>query len=157
LIARYLISRIRAATKATAFAAGLLGLMSVVGVRAQSPLIETFTNTTYDAGSSAWTAAAAPGTTYVPKLTATAPGNGALSLTDNNTWEASYIYSNQSFAAANASIYATFQYSSYGGSVPPADGITFFLFDASQAGSFHPGAYGGGLGYAQEMPPRPPA
>jgi autotransporter-associated beta strand protein len=144
-------------TKATAFAAGLLGLMSVVGVRAQTPLVETFTNTTYDNGAAAWTAAAAPGTTYAPQLTATAPANGALSLTNANTWEASYIYSNQSFAAANASIYATFQYSSYGGNATPpnpnADGITFFLFDANDAGSFHPGAYGGGLGYAQRDTP----
>jgi fibronectin-binding autotransporter adhesin len=157
LIATCRVSRIRAATKATAFATVLLGLISVVGVRAQAPLVETFTNTTYDAGSSAWTANEAAGTTYMPTLTATAPKNGALSLTDANTWEASYIYSNQSFSAANASIYATFQYSSYGGNAvspnPNADGITFFLFDANDAASFHPGAYGGGLGYAQRDTP----
>jgi autotransporter-associated beta strand protein len=131
----------------------MLGLMSVVGVRAQTTLTESFTNTTYDNGSAAWTAANAPGTTYVPTLTATAPGNGALSMTNANTWEASYIYSNQSFSAANASIYTTFQYSSFGGTTPGADGITFFLFDASQASSFQPGAYGGGLGYAPRDAP----
>ncbi len=151
MIARCIISRGRATAKAAAFVAGLLGLMSAVDVGAQTTLTETFSNTTYDNGSAAWTAAAAPGTTYVPTLTATAPGNGALSLTDANTWEASYIYSNQSFAAAHASIYTTFQYSSYGGN--GADGITFFLFDASQAATFHPGAYGGGLGYAQRDVP----
>jgi len=154
LIARRIISPNRAVTKATAFAAVLLGLMSVGGVRAQAPFIESFTNTTYDAGSAAWTANKAAGTTYMPTLTATAPGNGALSLTDANTWEATYIYSNQSFAAANASIYTTFQYSSYGGN--GADGITFFLFDASKASGFYPGAYGGGLGYAQRDVPATP-
>ena len=146
-----------AATKATAFVVGFFCLLlSHLTAQNITNLNETFTNTTFDAGSSAWTLGSAttvqqPNVNYYqPNLTATAPGNGALSLTSAANNEATYIYYNSAFNAQNASVYATFQYSSYGGS--GADGISFFLFDASVMGTtgFVPGAFGGSLGYAQK-------
>ena len=50
------------------------------------------------------------------------------------------------FTASNATVYASFDYASWGGS--GADGIAFFLFDGSV--SFDLGADGGSLGYAQK-------
>ena len=59
--------------------------------------------------------------------------------------QATYAYDTNAFAAAHATITATFNYASYNGT--GADGITFFLADASK--TFGVGAYGGSLGYAQ--------
>jgi len=132
---------VRRTAKAIAFA--LVSLWLSPALWAQITVYnESFTNTTLNGGqsftvngstetSTNWTAgyASTALTTYLPTLTATALGNGALSLTTAATNEATYIYNNTSFAAAGTSIYSTFQYSSYGGS--GADGITFFLFDAS--------------------------
>ncbi len=143
-------------TKATAFVVGFLCLLPCLPAQSITNLNETFSNQTFDAGSSAWTLGSATTTQqpsvnyYLPNLTATAPGNGALSLTSAANNEATFAYYNSAFNATNASVYATFQYSSYGGS--GADGISFFLFDASVMGTtgFVPGAFGGSLGYAQK-------
>jgi autotransporter-associated beta strand protein len=93
------------------------------------------------------------GSGYTPVLTASSAGgnidtsgNGWLRMTSSSTNQATYAYDTNSFAAANATITATFNYASYNGS--GADGITFFLADASK--TFAVGAYGGSLGYAQK-------
>ena len=89
------------------------------------------------------------GTGYTPTLTSgnADPTNaGWLRLTNLNTFTATSAYYDTAFNAQNATIYASFEYVSWGGS--GADGITFFLFDGST--SFNVGADGGSLGYAQK-------
>lgn len=103
----------------------------------------SFTGTTLDSG---WTVG---GSGYSPILTAPSidtAGNGWLRMTSSSGNQATYAYDTNAFAAAHATITATFNYASYNGS--GADGITFFLADASK--TFGVGAYGGSLGYAQK-------
>jgi fibronectin-binding autotransporter adhesin len=66
--------------------------------------------------------------------------------------ESTYAYDSTAFNAANATIGVQFTYTTSNGSASPADGITFFLADASVVASqgFTPGAFGGSLGYAQK-------
>ena len=88
---------------------------------------------------------------YTPTLTATTGSNpGWLEMTNGATNESTYAYDSTSFASANATIAATFNYVSFNGT--GADGLTFFLADASVIASqgFSAGAYGGSLGYAQK-------
>src|SRR5580693_5442169 len=102
-----------------------------------------FNNSTLDAG---WQVG---GTGYTPILTSgnqDPVGQGWLQLTSSATNEATYAVDTTSFASANATITASFNYSAYNGS--GADGITFFL--ANSAVPFAVGAYGGSLGYAQK-------
>jgi autotransporter-associated beta strand protein len=105
---------------------------------------ETFTGTTLSSG---WNVG---GSNYTPSLTAAAnldpAGSGWLRLTSAATQQATYAYNSESFAAENATIAVKFKYAAYGGN--GADGITFFLADASK--TFGVGAYGGSLGYAQK-------
>ena len=107
-------------------------------------LTGSFTGTTLDSG---WTVG---GTGYTPQLTANglgdSAGSGWLQLTSSAGNEATYAVNTTAFASANATITATFNFASFNGS--GADGITFFLADASQ--TFGVGAYGGSLGYAQK-------
>ena len=107
-------------------------------------LTGSFTGTTLDPG---WSVG---GTGYTPQLTANglgdASGSGWLQLTSSAGNEATFAVNTTPFASANATITATFNFSSFNGS--GADGITFFLADASQ--TFGVGAYGGSLGYAQK-------
>ncbi len=78
-------------------------------------------------------------------------GNGYLRLTSNSGNQKGYAFSSSSFPASKG-ISVSFEYSTYGGS--GADGICFFLFDASVAnGSFNIGSYGGGLGYTDISAP----
>ncbi|MSU25489.1 MAG: hypothetical protein EXS32_16910 [Opitutus sp.] len=105
-------------------------------------LNESFTGTSV----SGWTMG---GSGYTPILTAPSidtAGSGWLRLTSSGTNQATYAVDNTSFNAANATISAKFSYASYNGT--GADGITFFLYDASK--SLAVGAYGGSLGYAQK-------
>ena len=117
---------------------------SLVGVAQIVTLNGTFTGSTLDSG---WTVG---GSGYTPVLTAATGGDpvgsGWLQLTSSATNEATYALDTTSFASANATISATFNYASFNGT--GADGITFFLADASQP--FAVGAYGGSLGYAQK-------
>ena len=55
-------------------------------------------------------------------------------------------YYDTAFSVSGATVYASFQYASWGGS--GADGIAFFLLDGSE--TFSVGAIGGSLGYAQK-------
>ncbi len=103
----------------------------------------SFTGATLDSG---WTTG---GSGYTPILTAPSidtTGNGWLRMTSSSGNQATYAYDTNAFAAAHATITATFNYASYNGT--GADGITFFLADASK--TFAVGAYGGSLGYAQK-------
>ena len=90
------------------------------------------------------------GSNYTPILTAAQGidpvGSGWLRLTSSSTNESTYAYDSTPFASANATITAQFNLAVYNGS--GADGITFFLADASVP--FSAGAYGGSLGYAQK-------
>ncbi|ACB76811.1 beta strand repeat-containing protein [Opitutus terrae] len=120
-----------------------------LAVQARGQLVvvnETFKDTTFAAGAS-WVVG---GTNYTPNLTAASgvdsPGNGWLRLTSAGGQQATYAYDSQSFNGADATIAVKFSYAAYGGS--GADGITFFLADASK--TFSVGAYGGSLGYAQK-------
>jgi autotransporter-associated beta strand protein len=139
--------RIRRAT--TAAAAALAGLLSF-GPAASAQVVQlnqSFTGTT----APGWVLG---GTGFTPVLTAaqgTDPvGSGWLQLTSNATNESTYAYDTTSFSSANATITAQFNYVSFNGT--GADGLTFFLADASVVASqgFNPGAYGGSLGYAQK-------
>jgi autotransporter-associated beta strand protein len=121
-----------------------LGAGAFTLARAQTVnLSGSFTGTALDSG---WTVG---GSGYTPILTAPSidtAGNGWLRMTSSSTNQATYAYDTNAFAAAHATITATFNYASYNGS--GADGITFFLADASK--TFGVGAYGGSLGYAQK-------
>jgi len=89
------------------------------------------------------------GVGYTPTLTSGTvdpAGDGWLRLTTTGTNQATSAYYNTAFSATNATIYASFEYQSWGGT--GADGITFFLFDGSK--TFAVGANGGSLGYAQK-------
>jgi autotransporter-associated beta strand protein len=83
-----------------------------------------------------------------PTLTAAtgvdSPGNGWLRLTDTGGNQATYAYLDTAFSAAGATVYASFEYATWGGN--GADGIAFFLFDGNT--TFQVGAPGGSLGYA---------
>jgi autotransporter-associated beta strand protein len=90
------------------------------------------------------------GGVFTPILTANGPdtpGTGWLRLTSAGGGQATYARYDTAFNAANATVVAQFSFASYGGS--GADGITFFLADASKPVSV--GAYGGSLGYAQKI------
>lgn len=122
----------------------LLGLLCGQALLAQlrgQVVTETFMNST----APGWVFA---GSGYTPTLTSGVSdpsGNGWLRLTDTGGNEATSAYYNTAFNAASATVYAKFDYESYGGS--GADGITFFLFDGSVP--FSVGSYGGSIGYAQ--------
>ena len=116
----------------------------VSAVRAQVVMTETFKNsTTTDPN---WTYA---GTNFTPILTsggADTAGNGWLRLTSTGNSQATSAYFNSAFTAANATVYASFDYVSWGGT--GADGLVFFLYDGSK--TFGVGADGGSIGYAQK-------
>ena len=131
--------------KTIAILAVAAALLFLPAARAQTTtLTGSFTGTTLDAG---WQVG---GSGYTPQLTANglgdSAGSGWLQLTSSAGNEATYSVNTTAFASANATITATFNFASFNGS--GADGITFFLADASQ--TFGVGAYGGSLGYAQK-------
>ena len=76
-------------------------------------------------------------------LVSDANRNGVLQLTSNQTDQSGYLYIDIPFPSSYG-IKASFEYFSYGGD--GADGIVCFLFDAAVP-VFHPGGYGGSLGY----------
>ncbi len=117
-------------------------LVSAGWVRAQV-LTESFTGTS----ASGWVFS---GSGYTPVLTAAqgidTAGDGWLRMTSNGNDQATSAYFDNAFNAAGATVYASFEYATWGGT--GADGITFFLFDGSE--SFVVGANGGSMGYAQK-------
>ena len=72
-------------------------------------------------------------------------GSGYLRLTNATNNQKGYAYSTNNFPSTNG-LKVEFEYCIYGGS--GADGISFFLFDAT-ADPFTIGGFGGSLGYAQ--------
>lgn len=79
------------------------------------------------------------------KLVSDSLGNGVLQLTSNQREQSGYLYVDIPFPSSYG-IKTSFEYFSYGGD-GNADGMVFFLFDAAVP-SFHPGGFGGALGYA---------
>ncbi|WP_129713783.1 gliding motility-associated C-terminal domain-containing protein [Pedobacter sp. SYP-B3415] len=73
-------------------------------------------------------------------------GNGYLRLTSNLEYQKGYIYNTTSFPSVNG-LKIDVEYYTYGGT--GADGICFFLFDASATSNFSIGGFGGSLGYSQ--------
>lgn len=71
-------------------------------------------------------------------------GSGYLRLTNAEKNQKGYAYSMSDFPSSNG-LKVEFEYATYGGS--RADGISFFLFDAT-ASPFVIGGFGGSLGYA---------
>lgn len=123
-----------------------LGVLLLAGSSPAQVITETFKNST----APGWVFA---GSGYTPTLTSgtagadgNAVGDGWLRLTTPGTNQATSAYYNTAFTAANATVFAKFDFESYGGT--GADGITFFLFDG--AVPFSVGAHGGSLGYAQK-------
>jgi len=117
----------------------LLMVFSFKRVNAQFPYFESFKNKT------------APGITFggdpVAFLTANSidtDGDGYLRLTSNGQFQKGFIYSDRIFPSTFG-LKCDFEYFTYGGN--GADGITFFLFDATAVPSI--GSFGGSLGYAQ--------
>src|SRR5580704_6191945 len=88
-------------------------------------------------------------TPFSPTASGTSAG---MTMTTSSGNESTYAYDPTAFSSANATIAVQFTYTASNGSAPPADGITFFLADASVVASsgFSPGAFGGSLGYAQK-------
>jgi len=123
----------------------LLGAFGWATTQAQV-ITESFKNST----APGWVFA---GTGYTPTLTSgtagadgNAAGDGWLRLTTTGGNQATSAYYDTAFTSAGASVYAKFDFESYGGT--GADGITFFLFDGSVP--FSVGANGGSIGYAQK-------
>ncbi|MBG6234114.1 gliding motility-associated-like protein [Pedobacter sp. CAN_A7] len=132
----------------------LLLNLSTLTVIAQFPYFESFKNSTASginfggapsafltAGGSAYNLAglAHTGTPIDDN------GKGYLRLTSNSRNQKGFIYSNTVFPFTQG-LTVQFEYYIYGGS--GADGISFFLFDAT-ANPFNIGGFGGSLGYAQ--------
>jgi gliding motility-associated-like protein len=126
--------------------------LTVANAYAQFPYIESFRGATANgitfggapsafltAGGSGYQAGAHTGTPL------DANGEGYLRLTNNTKNQKGYIYSNADFPSTEG-LSAEFEYYIYGGN--GADGISFFLFDAT-ASPFVIGGFGGSLGYAQ--------
>lgn len=122
----------------------LLALLCSSSANAQFPYRESFKN------------ASVPGfiVSGSASLTATAgidvPGDGYLRLTDNAASQVGYAYAQDSFPY-NYGLTASFEFFTHkpgATSFNQADGISFFLFDAS-VNAFKPGGVGGSLGYAQ--------
>lgn len=88
-----------------------------------------------------------------PESTTTidASGQGWLRLATNTTNQANGVYFDTPIPSAGNKVSITFNVNMWGGNNfngTGADGLTFFLYDASTA--FSPGAFGGSLGYAQK-------
>ncbi|MGI4806367.1 MAG: beta strand repeat-containing protein, partial [Janthinobacterium lividum] len=110
---------------------------------AQFPYTNSFTT-------SSATGVVVGGTAYLTagdSRTTDTQGNGYLRLTSNANSQAGYAYVSNSFPSTKG-ISTSFEYFTYGGT--GADGISFFLFDASVT-TFRVGDYGGSLGYSYSI------
>ena len=121
-------------------------MLSGFAGKAQFPVNQTFTGapgsaTNFTLGGNA----ALTGTNTTP---------GYLQLTQATTNQAGYAIYNNSFASPQG-FSISFEFFSYGGTTPGADGFSVFLIDAAGTdpkvnGQFNIGASGGSLGYAQK-------
>ncbi|WP_432710853.1 Ig-like domain-containing protein [Pedobacter sp.] len=123
-------------------------------VTAQFPYLESFKNATasginFGGAPSAFLTAGGSGYNPTSLAHSGTPidenGKGYLRLTSNSRNQKGYIYSNTVFPFTQG-LTVQFEYYIYGGT--GADGISFFLFDAT-ANPFNIGGFGGSLGYAQ--------
>ena len=73
-------------------------------------------------------------------------GSGYLRLTNNSKYQKGYVYNDEVEIPSGNGLQIDLEYFVYGGT--GADGISFFLFDASVP-TFNIGGFGGSLGYAQ--------
>ncbi|MEJ7557803.1 MAG: Ig-like domain-containing protein [Pedobacter sp.] len=128
-------------------------LFFIPKAKAQFPYVESFRNSTangisFGGNASAFlTAAGAKFENGVHSGTPVDPtGAGYLRLTSNKQDQKGYIYSNVNLPSTQG-LSIEFEYYIYGGD--GADGISFFLFDASVDDKFTIGGFGGSLGYAQ--------
>ncbi len=76
-----------------------------------------------------------------------AVGDGYLRLTNNLKYQKGYIYNDEILIPSQNGLKIEFEYFTWGGN--GADGICFFLYDASVLPHFKIGGFGGSLGYAQ--------
>jgi gliding motility-associated-like protein len=111
--------------------------------KAQFPYFESFRNST--ANNVIFGGAPTAFLTASPSAGIDPDGDGYLRLTNNNFDQKGFIYSTSNFTSQDG-LRMSFEYYVYGGS--GADGICFFLFDAS-ANPFNIGGFGGSLGYSQ--------
>ncbi|WP_367866530.1 gliding motility-associated C-terminal domain-containing protein [Pedobacter sp. WC2423] len=120
--------------------------------RAQFPYDESFRNSTtnkpdvkFGGDPTAFLTALKP----ISGSVTDAQGEGYLRLTNNTKKQKGYVYSNNIFLGTYG-LNIEFEYFTYGGGNDGADGLSFFLFDASVADAdFNIGGFGGSLGYAQ--------
>lgn len=113
------------------------------GLKAQLPYFESFKNST--ARGITFGGAPAAFLTASPNVNLDPDGNGYLRLTNNNFDQKGFIISDNDIDPSQG-LKIQFEYFTYGGS--GADGISFFLFDAT-ANPFVIGGFGGSLGYSQ--------
>ena len=148
--------------------APLLALMTLLVItatsRAQFSYTESFKNSTAPGwDTNFYTGNAGPGIRLTSGATpnandpefgnATIDPNGAgwLRLTTNTTNQANATFFATPIPSAGNKVTISFGFNAFGGNQyngTGADGITFFLYDASQ--TFSPGAFGGSIGYAQK-------
>lgn len=83
-----------------------------------------------------------------------AAGSGYLRLTNQTANQAGFARSTKKFPSRYG-ITSTFEYYIWNSGSPPftADGLSFFLFDATASSAFNIGGFGGSLGYAQRNSP----
>jgi hypothetical protein len=112
-------------------------LIAAGNVRAVTTVAESFGNTS----AANWTLS---GTAQLTAPSIDAAGNGWLRLTDAANGGTGYAYYSQSIPT-NQPISVDFDFAMSAGSAPPADGMTFFLYDSTVA--FSGGAGGGTFGY----------
>ncbi|MFH1498184.1 MAG: hypothetical protein ABII82_10205, partial [Verrucomicrobiota bacterium] len=137
-------------------------LVGVPSARAQFAYTEDFTNNTA-AGWNFFTGDQGPGVRLTSGTSPTAndpefgqtyidaSGQGWMRLTSGDTSQANAAYFDTPIPSTGNRVSITFNANLWGGNEfggTGADGLVFFLYDASQA--FNPGAFGGSLGYAQK-------
>jgi gliding motility-associated-like protein len=113
------------------------------GLKAQLPYFESFKNSS--ARGITFGGAPTAFLTASPNVNLDPDGNGYLRLTNNNFDQKGFIISDNDIDPSQG-LKIQFEYFTYGGS--GADGISFFLFDAT-ANPFVIGGFGGSLGYSQ--------
>ncbi|WP_316788087.1 Ig-like domain-containing protein [Pedobacter frigoris] len=121
----------------------ILGIFASTSCFSQFPYTESFRNSTATGivfGGTPSSFLTASGASPID-----APGTGFLRLTNAARNQKGYAYNTSDFPSSNG-LKVEFEYAIYGGD--GADGISFFLFDAT-ADPFVIGGFGGSLGYAQ--------
>ncbi|HEX8546507.1 MAG TPA: hypothetical protein VF691_06055, partial [Cytophagaceae bacterium] len=120
----------------------MLGLLSLAAeVRAQFPYVQSFKD---EAAAPTLVFGGSPNSALLTSGNIDAANSGYLRLTNSEGSQTGFVYNN-SILPTTFGMDVEFEYFIYGGS--GADGLTFFLFDASTQ-QFRVGQFGGALGYA---------